>query len=305
MGRPHRIQFPGACYHVVLRGNNHRDIFLTNQDRRCFLSLLRGYKDRYRIKVYAYCLMRGHAQLLLETAESNLSKVMQGFNTAYTKYFNQQHNTAGHVFSGRYKALLVDKANHLLQLTRHIHLAPVRDGLRDKPWRYQWSSCPAYVEAESREPFVDSEAVLRAFARNRLKQSVRYLQYVKRRPKRTEAELPLVSGLFVGSREFAESVRKRSGSSGGAAGAGTDSSRSAADAKAILAEVSKKHGIDQEKLFGRGQWREVSAVRKEAIYRMWKEAGMGVTEIGRIFKRTPSAVSQLIRSMEVSRVSRN
>src|SRR5688500_11726718 len=98
MGRPNRIQFAGACYHVILQGNNRQDIFLSNQDRRSFLSLLRGYKDRYRLKVYAYCIMANCVHLLIETAEPNLSKVMQGFNTAYTKYFNQKHNTIGHVF---------------------------------------------------------------------------------------------------------------------------------------------------------------------------------------------------------------
>ena len=109
MGRPNRIQFAGACYHIMLQGNNHRDIFMGNPDRRYFLSLLKSYKERYGLKVYAYCLMNDFVHLLIETAEPNLSKMMQGFNTAFTKYFNQQHATAGHVFQGRYKSLLVDK----------------------------------------------------------------------------------------------------------------------------------------------------------------------------------------------------
>ncbi len=299
MGRPTRIQYPGACYHVVLQGNNNRDIFLTTQDRRAFLTLLKGYKERYELKVYAYCLMNSFTHLLIETGRPNLSKVMQGFNTAYTKYFNSQHGTIGHVFQGRYKALLVDKENFLMEVTRYIHLAPVREGLKEKPWRYQWSSCPAYVEGESKEPMVDSSPILKAFSGNRLKQSVRYLQYIKERMKDAGAELPMVKGFCVGTADFAAEAQKLAGLEGGQDGPAP------LTPDIILAEVMAKHGMDQETLLGRSQWRDVSAVRKEAIHRMWKEARMGVTQIGRLFNRTPSAVSQLIRAMETSRVSRN
>ena len=117
MGRPGRVQFPGACYLVTLQGNNNQDIFLTNQDRRYYLGLLRGGKDRYGLKVYAFCLMSSSVSLLMETAQGNLSQVMQGFNTLYTKYFNGAHNTTGHVYQGRYKAWHVDKENYLAELT--------------------------------------------------------------------------------------------------------------------------------------------------------------------------------------------
>ncbi|OGR57968.1 MAG: hypothetical protein A2X36_17035 [Elusimicrobia bacterium GWA2_69_24] len=303
MGRPNRIQFAGACYHIMLQGNNHRDVFLNTQDRRYFLMLLRGYRERCELKVYAYCLLNSYVHLLLETSQPNLSRVMQGFNTSYTKYFNQAHNTAGHVFQGRYKALLVDKENYLLELTRYIHLAPVREGMQEKPWRYQWSSCPAYIESETKESLVDSEQVLRHFARGRLKQSVRYLQYIKEglATAKTPEELPRISNLFIGGKEFVQDVAKKSGTAIPVA----DEGQGAAAAQAILTEVMDKHGVDGERLFGRVQWREVATVRKTAIYRIWKEAGLGVTEISRMFNRTPSAVSQLIRSIETSKVSKN
>lgn len=299
MGRPTRIQFPGACYHVLLQGNNNRDIFLTTADRRAFLGLLKAYKDRYALKVYAYCLMNSYVHLLVETEQANLSKVMQGFNTAYTKYFNSQHGSVGHVFQGRYKALVVDKQNFLMEVTRYIHLAPVRDGAKERAWRYQWSSCPAYVEAEIKDQLVDSAPVLKTIAANRLKQSVRYLQYIKERTKDASAQLPTVQGFCVGTPAFAAEAQRLAGLDGPGDGVALLSSAT------ILAEVVAKHGVDQETLLGRSQWRDVSSVRKEAIYRMWKEGGMGVTAISRLFSRTPSAVSQLIRAMETSRVSRN
>ncbi|MFH2202137.1 MAG: transposase [Elusimicrobiota bacterium] len=300
MGRPNRIQFAGACYHIMLQGNNRQDIFMGNQDRRYFLSLLKGYKDRYDLKVYAYALMNNYVHLLIETGQPNLSKVMQGFNTAYTKYFNQKHNTIGHVFQGRYKALIVDTENYLLELTRYIHLAPMRDGMKERPWRYQWSSCPAYVESENREPLVDSDLALKSFSGSRLKKSVRYMQFIKERSRQADIEPPKVRGLYIGSDDFIQNIQQLFGGlskdEGGSDGVSAD---------VIMAEVQAKHGVDQEKLFGRSQWREISTVRKEAIYRLWKEAQMGVTEISRMFNRTPSAVSQLIRSIETSGVSKN
>jgi len=301
MGRPNRIQFAGACYHVMLQGNNRQELFQTPQDRRYFLSLLKTYKERYELKVYAYCLMANYVHLLIETELPNLSKVMQGFNTSYTKYFNQQHETQGHVFQGRYKALLVDKETYLLELTRYVHLAPVRDGLKEKPWRYPWSSCPAYVEAQGKESLVDTEPVLKRFAKSRLAQSVRYLQFIKERSREIPATIPTVRGLFVGSQAFADAAAKK----GGVSVPPAAGERDEAQIKAIITQVLEKHGVDEERLFGRSQWREICTVRKEAIYRIWKEAKLGVTDIGRLFNRTPSAVSQLIRAMETSRFSNN
>ena len=293
MGRPKRIQFAGACYYIVLQGNNRQDIFLSNQDRRSFLSMLRAYKDRYKLKVYAYCLMSNSVSLLLETSQPNLSIVMQGFNTGYTKYFNSGHHSMGHVFQGRYKALLVDKEHYLAELTRYIHLQPARSGLKEKPWRYQWSSCTAYVESDASEPLVDSEVVLARFGKIRLKQSVRYLQYVKDRMRSaSEFILPVVGGAAIGSAAFLARCDSQAPAPGPQRPAPAD------EARRIITEVSAQHGIDAEKLFGRLQWREISAVRREAIYRIWKEARLGVTEIGRLFGRTPSAISQLIKAKE-------
>ena len=135
MGRPKRIQFAGACYLIVLQGNNRQDLFLSNQDRRQFLTMMKSHKERHGLKVYAYSLMGNSVLLLIETTQPNLSNVMQGFNTQYTKYFNAAHNAVGHVFQGRYKAWLVDKETHLAEMTRYVHLACAR-GLR-QPWRYQ------------------------------------------------------------------------------------------------------------------------------------------------------------------------
>jgi len=297
MGRPKRIQFAGACYLVVLQGNNRQDLFLSNQDRRLFLSLLKSYKERYGLKVYAYSLLGHSASLLIETSEPNLSSVMQAFNTQYTKSFNAAHNTVGHVFQGRYKAWVVDKETHLAEMTRWVHLACVREGLQDKPWRYQWSSCAAYVEAQHKEPLIDSDAVLRRFGGPRLKQSVRYLKYIQERLRAPDEPLPVVGGVAISGEDFLSRL---------------DAHRGAAPApvpleaaRRIIAEVASRRGVSEEKILGRVQWREVSAVRREAVHRVWKETRMGVSDLARLFLRTPSAISQLIRALEAPPSSMN
>jgi len=293
MGRPKRLQFPGACYHVILQGNNRQDIFVSNTDRRFFLSLARSYKERYGLKLYAYCLLSREVHVLLETSQANLATVMQGFSTVYTKYFNSKHNTVGHLFQGRYKALLVDKAEYLAETSRHIHLQPARSGMKEKPWRYQWSSCSAYVEAEELRPLIDSDAVLAHFGKIRIKQSVRYLQYIKEGLKSSaRTTLPIVGGLAVGSEEFlAKFLAKGEQPAAPRVQPGPEALR-------ILSQIAAGHGIDQEKLLGRVQWREVTSVRRLAVHRIWKETRMGVTELARLFNRTPSAISQMIRAME-------
>ena len=292
MGRPKRIQFAGACYFISLQGNNRQDIFLSNSDRRFFVSLLRGYKARYDLKVYAYCLMPASVNLLVETGQANLSLVMQGFNTVYTKYFNAEHHTSGHVFQGRYKALVVDKEHFLMDMTGYVHLAPARAGLPERPWRYQWSSCAAYVESDLREPLVESGPILKRFGKSRLIQSVKYTKYIKERLKMAGQWTPPVSrGFAIGDEAFAAKVEA-------SPEAPDEGAQSHDAARKIIAEVAAKNGMDEAKLLGRSQWREITAVRREAIHRVWKEAKLGITEIGRLFNRTPSAISQLIRALE-------
>ncbi|MBI5882775.1 MAG: transposase [Elusimicrobia bacterium] len=294
MGRPKRIQFPGACYYIELRGNNKQDIFLSNQDRRHFLNLLRAYRERYDLKVYAYCLMSGYVLLLLETVKPNLARFMQGFNTVYTKYFNTQHNTSGHVFQGRYAAYVVDKENRLPEMATHVHLECLRAGLTSKPWRYQWSSCSAYVEGEAAEPMVDSGPVLKRFGKTRFKQSVRYMHIIKERMKAgAESAIQPTRGMYIGDDAFAAKLDAQPGRPEPA-----PAPAAAADVMKIVADVAASHGMEKEKVLGRGQWRDVAKARREAMHRIWRDARLGVTEIARLFNRTPSAVSQAIRMLE-------
>lgn len=128
MGRQLRIEYPGAHYHVTARGNERKEIFKNDRDRGKFLSYLESAVTRYGAVVHAYCLMKNHYHLLLETPSGNLSQVMQHINGAYTNYFNTKRKRSGHLFQGRYKAILIDRF-------RHIGTFPLHSPEPGKSWR--------------------------------------------------------------------------------------------------------------------------------------------------------------------------
>src|SRR4030066_1532561 len=145
MARPLRIEFPGAYYHITSRGNERKAIFKNMGDRESFLSYLKLAYLRYGVVIHVFCLMNNHYHLLLETPKGNLSQIMRYINGAYSIYFNVKHKRTGHLFQGRYKAILVDADEYAGELSRYIHLNPVRAGIVSKPEQYLWSSYQYYV----------------------------------------------------------------------------------------------------------------------------------------------------------------
>jgi REP element-mobilizing transposase RayT len=145
MARPLRIIYEGAFYHVTARGNERRRIFLSHRDYEKFLSYLAEAVHKYSAILHAFVLMANHYHLIVETPKGNLSAFMHNLNSAYTTYFNIKRRRAGHLFQGRYKALLIDVDNYLLELSRYIHLNPVRAGITERPEAYRYSSYRAYI----------------------------------------------------------------------------------------------------------------------------------------------------------------
>ncbi len=124
MARPIRLEFAGALYHVTSRGDRQEDIYDVDNDRQDFLSILEDVCSRHNWICHAYCLMSNHYHLLIETPDANLSKGMRQLNGVYTQTYNRAHHRVGHVFQGRYKAILVQKESYLLELSRYIVLNP-------------------------------------------------------------------------------------------------------------------------------------------------------------------------------------
>jgi REP element-mobilizing transposase RayT len=164
MARALRIQYPGAFYHVTCRGNERKGIFLDKQDQKIFLEKLALSSDTYNVPILAYVLMTNHFHLLLTTPDGNLSEFMRHFNISYTAFFNKRHKRVGHLYQGRYKAFMVDADNYLLEVSRYIHLNPVRiKALKKKGVKenraalmsYEASSLPGFLYKRKRQDFVN------------------------------------------------------------------------------------------------------------------------------------------------------
>ncbi len=145
MARKPRVHVPGGVYHVILRGNGGQDIFFRKEDRGELCRLLAEGTDRFEYRVHAYCLMTNHLHLAVEAGQVPLSRGMQNLSFRYTRWINRREKRTGHLFQGRYKALLVDRDAYLLELVRYIHLNPVRAELVDDPVDYPWSGRRGYL----------------------------------------------------------------------------------------------------------------------------------------------------------------
>ncbi|GBD96319.1 MAG TPA: hypothetical protein ENG83_10230 [Nitrospirae bacterium] len=178
MARPLRIEYENAFYHITARGNERRDIFTDKRDREKFFFYLGVLHKRYRIIIYSYVLMDNHYHLLIETPEPNLSRVMRDLNGHYTIYFNKTHKRYGHLLQGRYKAILVDKDNYLLELSRYIHLNPVRAGILPQPENYSYSSMPYYTGKKMPPEWLNVKFVLEQFGSRLKAQQDAYKRFV-------------------------------------------------------------------------------------------------------------------------------
>lgn len=178
MARPLRIEYPGAVYHVTSRGNEKKAVFKDDTDRHHFLNTLQHVNKRYNWLCHAYCLMTNHYHLLIETPDGNLALGMRQLNGVYTQLFNKRHSRAGHLFQGRYKAILIQKDSHLLEVCRYVVLNPVRARMVETPDDYAWSSYLATAGREKPHRSLTTAWVLGQFSRKREKAEQEYRQFV-------------------------------------------------------------------------------------------------------------------------------
>ena len=209
MARRPRIEFEGGFYHVITRGNQRQKIFLEEKEFLKYLEFLGDYKDRYGFWVYAYVLMGTHVHLLIETGQVPLSKILQGINQRFTMYFNWRHGTVGHLFQGRYKAILCDKDAYLLSLVKYLHYNPVRAGMVRQPEEYRWSSHREYIGL-NKDGLVDTGLVLGMFSKD-LRWGRRLYRKYMRGEEKTSGEdfYRTVDQRILGDEEFVERVRGR------------------------------------------------------------------------------------------------
>ena len=178
MARPLRLEFPGAVYHITARGNGRNDIFVDDQDRQQFIAILSETVERYNWLCHAYCLMDNHYHLLIETPDPTLSKGMRQLNGVYTQAFNRSHNRIGHVFQGRFKSIIVEKDDHLLQLCRYIVLNPVRADMVKMVEQWIWSSYNSTAWKNKMPELLTIDWVLGQFSESIMKARKQYRVYV-------------------------------------------------------------------------------------------------------------------------------
>lgn len=209
MARKPRIEFEGAFYHVIVRGNQRQRIFKDKHDFLNYLEILTNYKKRYKYFLYSYVLMNNHVHLLIETQKTPLSKILQGINQSYTMYFNKRYSTIGHLFQGRYKALLCDKDAYLLSLIKYIHFNPIRAKVVKTIDEYKWSSHHSYAKKTDKEDIINTDHVLRMFSEDKIKARKLYRAYIgDELAVKKEDIYSTVDQRILGGEEFVEKVKE-------------------------------------------------------------------------------------------------
>jgi REP-associated tyrosine transposase len=312
MARPLRLEFADALYHISARGNRRERIFVGDADRARLLELLVRSLGRFEVELHAYVLLPNHFHLLVRTRRANLSRWMHWVMVSYTTWFNRRHHKVGHLFQGRYKSLLVEEGSYLLELSRYLHLNPVRGQLlgrgnpaerRERLREYEWSSYRGYAGLEEPAEFVSEELVLGEFdpGGRRRKKKLRYRRFVEvglvgelKNP--TEAahwQAVLGSEDFVQRMKDKMQARREKRREIKALRRGT----TGINPQAIIARVAQQHGLPVERLLG-GKEYGLQA-RSLAMWAVWQLCELTLREIGAIFGGMDyAAVAQRIRRLE-------
>lgn len=206
MARPLRIEYPGAVYHITSRGNEKKAIFEDDNDREEFLKTLVHVNKRYNWLCHAYCLMDNHYHLLIETPNGNLSIGMRQLNGMYTQTINKRHLRTGHLLQGRYKAILIQKDNHLLEVCRYVALNPVRAGMVENPGDWRWSSYLATAGKETPHACLTVDWILCQFDNIRSKAEKEYKQFVSRGIGDKSIWMDAKGQAILGDDEFVDSL---------------------------------------------------------------------------------------------------
>jgi len=298
MPRRTRIKFPGAVYHIMNRGNNRQKIFLERKDYETYLELLERCADNFAIVVYAYCLLNTHLHLLIETPRGNVSEFMRSLHLGYVREYKRRHHFRGHLFQERFKSIIVDRDLYLVEVSRYIHLNPLRAGIVKRPEEYEWSSYPYYIES-GRDTFLHPELILEYMGESEENRK-KYQEFVNDLIDTGKIEpSPVYAGLFYGTKTFAQKVwkkieRRKEDKQKNLFRQEDLRRRGLKKFESIVDRVSKFYRIDNSNLIN-GYTHEIVALKHQTMYLARRYTNLGLKEIAKkLGVYHPSAVSKAI-----------
>ncbi|WP_317201791.1 transposase [Janthinobacterium sp.] len=202
MARPLRIQFAGGLYHVTSRGNQREAIYLSELDRLTWLAIFPQVCQRYKWRCHVWCQMTNHYHIVIETLEPTLVRGMRQLNGVFTQYINRAHRRVGHVFQGRYKAILVEQESYLLELARYVVLNPVRAGIAGKAEDWKWSSYHSMLTPELAPEWLETQWLLGQFSNVQKGTAVAYRDFIGEGADSAPIWADIKGQIFLGSEEF-------------------------------------------------------------------------------------------------------
>lgn len=296
MARKPRIEFEGAFYHVITRGNHRQKIFKEEGDFTRYLEIISDYKLQYKYRLYAFVLMNNHVHLLIETLEVPLSKILQGINQRYTMYFNKKYKTVGHLFQGRYKGILCDRDEYLLSLVKYIHLNPVRAKVVERMQEYWWSSHNSYA-GKSGDEIIDRDQVLRMFSEDRTTASRRYKAYME--DGRTVDKLDIygiIDQRILGDERFCDKVMEKA-----EIDLSAERRAGAYSLSAIAAAIEEAYGIKLVEIRAKGKGRAISTGRK-VFSQVARAYGYKGKDIAAYTRKDPAIITRYLKDKTAHKI---
>jgi REP element-mobilizing transposase RayT/DNA-binding CsgD family transcriptional regulator len=298
MGRPWRIEYEGALYHLMSRGNNGQAIFSNENDRILFLETISEMAERYDFEIYAYVLMSNHYHLLVKTLRPNLTKAMQWFGTTYTRRFNNRNFKSGHLFQGRYRSIIVQNDGYLMRLSCYIHRNPVRAGIVERLIDYPWSSYPVYAYGKKSPEWLNTQVILSYFSGADVHGHYRKkVQHYAEEEKRLLEDLH--HGFILGAKNFVKQIRDQFLPDKPQAALPHQKQLKKdvqldeiAPKAAQLVELDLDQAIQANRLRGSAKTK-----RDLVLFVLWKK-GVTNQELGRFFNISGSAVSHSIKAFQ-------
>ena len=300
MARPWRIQYEGAYYHVLSRGNEGRNIFFDDGDQKLFLRTLGETSDRFKMDVFAFVLMSNHYHLLLRTNLANLSRAMQWLGLTYARRLNNRVGRHGHLFQGRFKAMLVENDAYVVELSCYVHRNPLRAGMVKRLIEYRWSSYPVYAYGKKGPDWLKTDLILAYFGGSGKHKGYRQKvqEYAGEESRLWE---DFRHGVILGSEGFVKGIRSSRG--------GVAAHKEIPQQKGVLGSIDLIGAAEQslgllgrkvgDYVPGHRVWGEKKEDRDLVVYALWEKGLFKNVEIGHVFGLTYSAVSHIVKDMRV------